>query len=148
MLTSDKAVTLGMVMVKAISYVRGCLLFGAQITGAIFASYIVSILFPTSFSVGTTLSKSTSAVQGVFIEALLTAELTFAIFMLAKEKHRATFMAPIGIGLTLFVAELVGVYYTGGVSWLCCCGRCHTNGMTVAQPGPLIRSLCRDWTIR
>jgi len=34
--------------------------------------------------------------------------------MLAKEKHKATFMAPVGIGLALFVAELVGVYYTGG----------------------------------
>lgn len=28
--------------------------------------------------------------------------------MLAAEKHRATFLAPIGIGLALFVAELAG----------------------------------------
>lgn len=34
--------------------------------------------------------------------------------MLAKEKHKATFIAPVGIGLALFIAELVGVYYTGG----------------------------------
>lgn len=34
--------------------------------------------------------------------------------MLANEKHKATFMAPIGIGLALFIAEMVGVYYTGG----------------------------------
>ena len=34
--------------------------------------------------------------------------------MLAKEKHRATFIAPVGIGLALFIAEMVGVYYTGG----------------------------------
>lgn len=34
--------------------------------------------------------------------------------MLANEKHKATFMAPVGIGLALFVAELIGVYYTGG----------------------------------
>jgi len=26
----------------------------------------------------------------------------------------ATFIAPVGIGLALFIAELVGVYYTGG----------------------------------
>lgn len=45
---------------------------------------------------------------------LLTAELIFTIFMLAAEKHRATFLAPIGIGLALFVAEMVGVLYTGG----------------------------------
>lgn len=48
------------------------------------------------------------------IEAILTAELVFTIYMLANEKHKATFMAPVGIGLALFIAELIGVYYTGG----------------------------------
>jgi aquaporin related protein len=52
--------------------------------------------------------------QGVFIEALCTAELVFTIIMLAKEKHRATYIAPVGIGLSLFIGELVAVYYTGG----------------------------------
>lgn len=37
-----------------------------------------------------------------------------AILLLAAEKNKATFIAPIGIGLALFVAELLGVYYTGG----------------------------------
>ena len=43
----------------------------------------------------------------------LTAQLVLSVFMLAVEKHKATFLAPIGIGLTLFVDHLVGVYYTG-----------------------------------
>jgi len=30
------------------------------------------------------------------------------------EKHKATFIAPIGIGLSLFIAELTGVFFTGG----------------------------------
>jgi aquaporin related protein len=64
--------------------------------------------------VRTTLSDGTSLAQGVFIEAFMTAELVFTILMLAKEKHKSTFIAPVGIGLALFVAELVGVYYTGG----------------------------------
>jgi aquaporin rerated protein, other eukaryote len=34
--------------------------------------------------------------------------------MLAAEKHKGTYLAPIGIGLSLFIAELSGVYYTGG----------------------------------
>lgn len=34
--------------------------------------------------------------------------------MLAAEKHRGTFLAPIGIGLALFVAELGSVLFTGG----------------------------------
>lgn len=48
----------------------------------------------------------------------LTAELVFVILMLAVEKHRATFLAPIGIGLAFFVAELSGVAFTGGKSIL------------------------------
>jgi glycerol uptake facilitator-like aquaporin len=44
----------------------------------------------------------------------MTAELVFVVFMLAAEKHRATFLAPVGIGIALFMAELAGVYYTGG----------------------------------
>ena len=105
-----------MILIKNMNLVRGFLLLSAQLAGAIFSAYIVSILFPTQFNVRTTLSAETSLVQGVFIEALLTAELVFTIFMLANEKHRATFMAPVGIGLALFVSELIGVYYTGGVS--------------------------------
>lgn len=44
----------------------------------------------------------------------LTAELVLTIFMLAAEKHKGTFLAPLGIGLALFIAELAGVFFTGG----------------------------------
>jgi aquaporin rerated protein, other eukaryote len=43
----------------------------------------------------------------------LTAQLILMVFMLAVEKHKSTFLAPVGIGLTLFTAHLVGIYYTG-----------------------------------
>lgn len=42
----------------------------------------------------------------------LTSLLVFTIFMLAAEKHKGTFLAPIGIGLALFVAELSGMCWT------------------------------------
>ena len=93
---------------------RAICLFLSQIIGSITASALVLALFPTPLNVRTTLSEGTSLAQGVFIEALMTAELVFTILMLAKEKHKSTFIAPVGIGLALFVAELVGVYYTGG----------------------------------
>ena len=47
------------------------------------------------------------------MEALLTAMLVFTVLMLAAEKHKATFMAPIGIGLVLFVCQLFGTLWTG-----------------------------------
>ena len=103
-----------MVLVNSLPVVRAMLLLGAQVGGSIFASFLVKVLFPSALNVRTTLSAGTSLVQGVFIEAILTAELVFTIFMLAKEKHKATFIAPVGIGLALFIAELVGVEYTGG----------------------------------
>ncbi|KAF7562402.1 hypothetical protein G7046_g1745 [Stylonectria norvegica] len=110
----NPAVTIAMVLVKAIGVARGICLFVAQMLGSMLASVVVRYLFPESFNVRTTLGGGTSLVQGVFIEAILTAELVFTIFMLAKEKHRATFIAPVGIGLALFIAEMVGVQFTGG----------------------------------
>jgi aquaporin related protein len=83
-------------------------------SGACFAAYLVDIMFPTPFNVQTTLAGGTSTAQGVWIEAMCTAMLVFTIVMLAMEKHRATFIAPVGIGLALFIGELVAVYYTGG----------------------------------
>ncbi|GAA5897782.1 uncharacterized protein JCM6883_000817 [Sporobolomyces salmoneus] len=40
--------------------------------------------------------------------------LVLTVLMLVAHKNKSTFLAPIGIGLALFIGELVGVYYTGG----------------------------------
>ena len=48
------------------------------------------------------------------IEMILTAIFVFAVFMMAAERHKGTFIAPIGIGLALFVCELCGLFFTGG----------------------------------
>lgn len=82
--------------------------------GALAVSGVIKALYPGPLAVTTSLSGGTNMAQGVFIEMFLTAGLVFTIFMLAAEKHKGTFLAPIGIGLALFIAELGGVYYTGG----------------------------------
>lgn len=110
----NPAVTLAMLLVRAITPKRAVWLFTAQMLGSMLASVIVLYLLPQRFNVKTTLSNGTTLVQGIFIEAILTAQLVFTIFMLAMEKHRATFIAPVGIGLALFIAEMVGVQFTGG----------------------------------
>lgn len=71
--------------------------FVAEILGALCAAAVVSAVFPGDLLVQTSLSPETSVARGLFIEMFLTAELIFAIFMLAAEKHRATFIAPIGM---------------------------------------------------
>jgi aquaporin related protein len=103
-----------MCLIGALPWFRGLLLFIVQILGGMTAAALIAAMLPGELSVQTTLGGGTTITQGLFIEMFLTAELVFTIFMLAAEKHKSTFIAPIGIGLALFVAELVGVYFTGG----------------------------------
>ncbi|KAK3068301.1 Aquaporin-1 [Teratosphaeriaceae sp. CCFEE 6253] len=110
----NPAVTVGMCIIGVLPYLRAVLLLLVQILGGITAAALVSCMFPGPLAVGTALGGGTTIVQGLFVEMLLTIELVFTIFMLAAEKHKGTFLAPIGIGLSLFIAELVGVYFTGG----------------------------------
>ncbi|CZT23504.1 related to aquaporin [Ramularia collo-cygni] len=110
----NPAVTVGMCLIGALPWVRGTLLFFTQIVGGIVAAAIVYGILPGPLSVQTTLGGGTSTVQGLFLEMILTGQLVFTIIMLAAEKHKSTFIAPVGIGLSLFIAELLGVYFTGG----------------------------------
>ncbi|KAA8902682.1 aquaporin-like protein [Sphaerosporella brunnea] len=110
----NPAVTFAFWLTGNLSFLKAFVIFGAQMLGGMTAAAIVSALFPGSLDVTTTLGAGTNKAQGLFIEMFLTAELVFTVLMLAVEKHRATFLAPIGIGLVFFVIELVGVYFTGG----------------------------------
>lgn len=96
-----------MCLIGAIGWMRGLLVMLTQLVGGIAAAAVVSGLFPGGLNVRTSL-RNTSIVQGLFIEMFLTFMLVFTVFMLAAEKHKGTFLAPIGIGLALFVAELAG----------------------------------------
>jgi aquaporin rerated protein, other eukaryote len=103
-----------MALIGAVGWLKAILLIIAQILAAIAAAAVVSGLLPGPLAVRTMLNSRTSIVRGLFLEMFLTAQLIFTIFMLAAEKHKANFVAPIGIGLALFIAELAGVFFTGG----------------------------------
>ena len=107
-------VTLGMWLAGSVPLVRSILIAISQILGGIAASAVVLAIFPGKLAVTTHLSAGTSILQGFLIEMFLTFQLLVTISMLAGEKHAATFMAPIGIGLSLLIAELSGVRFTGG----------------------------------
>jgi aquaporin related protein len=146
----NPAVTFAMLLCRAMSPTRAGLLIAAQITGSIFSSFLVSVLFPTDFNVRTTLSTGTSVTQGVFIEAVLTAELVFTIFMLAKEKHK---------GMHLSISPLLGLRLTCSYSnvhracryW----ARAIHRGISrrvlhwwLTQSRAQLRTLCYHWHIR
>ena len=140
-------VTLGLCVIGAVPWARGGLVFIAQMLGAMSSAGVVLGLFPGPLAVTTTLSGGTSLAQGVFIEMFLTAGFVFTIIMLAAEKHKGTYLAPVGIGLSLFIAELAGVYYTGGSLnparsfGPCVANRNFPNDHWVYWVGPLLGAL-------
>lgn len=106
-------VTLGLVLVKAVTPIRGICVFVTQLVAAIAAAAVVDGLTPGPLLVANKLGGGASIVQGVFIEFFLTAQLVLTVFFLAVEKHRATYLAPIGIGISVFIAHIVATKWTG-----------------------------------
>lgn len=88
---------------------RGLWLFPTQIIAGIVAAALIECMIPGSINVTqTTLAPGMSIARGVFFEMFLTIELCFTVLVLAADKSKDTFIAPIGIGLALFVAEIAG----------------------------------------
>ncbi|TLD08848.1 uncharacterized protein PgNI_06727 [Pyricularia grisea] len=109
----NPAVSMALCLVGAIPPLRAGFCIVGQIVGGIIAAAAVSGLYPTVLNVETTLAPGVSQAQGVFIEMFLTTQLILVILLLAVEKHRLTYLAPLGIGFALFVTHLAGVYFTG-----------------------------------
>ncbi|RFU80926.1 aquaporin-2 [Trichoderma arundinaceum] len=109
----NPAVTLGLVLVGAVKPLRGLLIFPTQIVAGIAAAAVTDALLPGPLLVANKLSSGTSISRGLFIEMFLTAQLVITVYFLAVEKHRATFLAPLNIGLAVFIAHICGTNYTG-----------------------------------
>jgi len=111
----NPAITLALWLIGAVPSLRAALLVVAQLGGGIAGAALVAALTPYG-GVENTITKLSFGVnigQGLFMEAFLTAILVFSVLMLAAEKHKATYIAPIGIGLVLFVCQLLGTNWTG-----------------------------------
>lgn len=102
-------VSVGLSVAGALPWTRTAFLIPAQLVASMVAGGLVKAMIPGDIhNANTTLTPGVSIVQGLFIEMFLTAQLVFVILMLAAEKSKVTFLAPIGIGLALFVSELSG----------------------------------------
>ncbi|KAL2206420.1 aquaporin-like protein [Sarocladium strictum] len=112
----NPAVTLGLCLSGAVPWIRGmAFLVPAQLLASMCAGGLVDAMFPIGVeSANTVLNPETSLAQGVFLEMFFTSQLVIVILMLAVEKSLDTFMAPIGIGLTVFTVLIPGVWVTGG----------------------------------
>ncbi|KAK2038847.1 MIP family channel protein [Colletotrichum somersetense] len=110
----NPVVTLALMVCGGLPPLRAFLIMPTQIVSGLCAAGVASALFPGPLAVTTTLGGGANITQGFFIEAFLTTQLVFVILMVAVEKHRSTFLAPVAIGLSFFLAELTGIYFTGG----------------------------------
>jgi len=104
----NPVVSVALYLIGAVKAIRALLCFLAQILGGICAAAVAQAILPGPLNINTALGGNTSKTRGLFLEMFLTCELVLAILFLAAEKHKATYLAPIGIGLALFVAELCG----------------------------------------
>lgn len=109
----NPAVTLGLVLVGAVKPLRGLVIFPTQIVAGIAAAAVTDGLIPGPLKVANTLGGGANRTQGLFLEMFLTAQLVLTVYFLAVEKHRGTFLAPIGIGLSVFIAHIVATRWTG-----------------------------------
>ncbi|AET38276.1 uncharacterized protein Ecym_2557 [Eremothecium cymbalariae DBVPG len=109
----NPAVTLTLVLAGAVPPIRGAIMVLAQMIAGICAAAAASAMTPGPVLFSNALGGGCSKSRGLFIEAFGTAILCTTVLFLAVEKHKATFVAPVGIGIALFIAHLVCVYYTG-----------------------------------
>ncbi|KAF6803321.1 hypothetical protein CSOJ01_10961 [Colletotrichum sojae] len=109
----NPAVTLGLVLVGAVKPLRALCIVPAQLVASVAAAGVVYGVLPGPLRVANTLGGGATVAQGFVIEALLTAQLVLTVYFLAVEKHRATFLAPIGVGISVFVAHITATNWTG-----------------------------------
>lgn len=102
-----------MVLVGAVEPLRALCIVPTQLVAAIAAAAVTDGLIPGPLLVANTLGNHISIAQGLFLEMFLTAQLVLTVYFLAVEKHRGTFLAPIGIGLSVFISHLVATNWTG-----------------------------------
>ncbi|KAJ4263627.1 Aquaporin-1 [Fusarium torreyae] len=109
----NPAVTLGLVLVGAVPPLNALAIIPTQLVAAIAAAGVTEGLIPGPLLVTNALGNNTSIAQGVFIEMFLTAQLVLTVYFLAVEKHRSTHLAPIGIGISVFISHICATNWTG-----------------------------------
>lgn len=103
-----------MFIIGAIDWIRLVVLVLAEMLAGICAAAMCDALFNGGLHVSPSLKQGMSIAQAVCLEMILTAQLTFTIFMMAAEKHEGTFLAPIAIGLSGGFSQLIGQFPSVG----------------------------------
>lgn len=108
----NPAVSISLAIQKEISWSKAGVYILAQFAGAIFASYILHLSFPTNEFLGASL-PSGSVMQSFILEFFLTFVLMLVICYTALNDSNQQKFAPLAIGGTVFLEALVFGPVTG-----------------------------------
>lgn len=141
--------------------VRGAIYIPTQLLAGICAGAVAGAIVPGDIATTqTTLADGMSIAQGVFLEMVscsrslavlapdaderqfLTSLLLITILMLACEKGKQTFVAPIGIGMSLFVTQIAGVSSLLLSHLSSAHMRTGLLHRRLSQPSQILRSMC------
>ncbi len=117
----NPAVTIGMLVARRIKVTDAVGYIVAQIVGATLAILLLMLMLPSSLGTTVTwglpsLSSSTTVVQGIMIEAMITFFLVFSVFMTAADQKIGSKIGGLGVGLTLVVLILFAGPFTGAAA--------------------------------
>ncbi|KAF2849044.1 aquaporin-like protein [Plenodomus tracheiphilus IPT5] len=105
----NPAVTTALLITGKIHWHRAVQTIISQLIAGMAAAAFVEALLPGPLIIATTLDPSISIARGLFLEAFVTSQLVLTILMLEGGPSK-----PMYIGLSLFIAEICSVYFTGG----------------------------------
>ena len=108
----NPAVTIAAIVSGNLGVIRGFSYIIGQLLGSIIAVLLIELFVWTTPGLGAhTLSISTN--EGLVIEFILTFFLVFTVFATAIDKRGNAALAPLAIGLVVFVDHLIAVPLTG-----------------------------------
>lgn len=109
----NPAVSLTLMLCRVISPIRFAILFITQMIAGMAAAAAADALTPGKILFANSLGDNVNRTRGLFLEMFATALLCMTVLFMAVEKHRATYIGPLAIGVSLFIGHLFCVPNTG-----------------------------------
>lgn len=109
----NPAVTLTLCLAGAVDPVKGICMMVTQIIAGMAAGGAASAMTPGPVTFANALGGGCSKGRGLMIEAFGTCVLCVTVLMTVVEKSSFNDFAPVLIGISLFLAHLICIFYTG-----------------------------------
>jgi aquaporin related protein len=108
----NNGLNLSFALLNIITPLRAIILLVAQYGGSMTGAALVRLL--TGQLAATTRITGISIGRAVVLESLATTTFLFSVLMLVVKKKQGSPIAPIEVGLSLFIHELLTIGYSGG----------------------------------